>query len=74
MLDEVKGDVCYFGIVQPGVFQGKNFRLLTIFAAALRQHTIIFIYDTRPLDSTTVPAMLAHAKSVYADFAKANPN
>ena len=74
VLDEVKDDVCYVGVVQPVTNGGKNIRLLTIFAVALRQHSIFFIYDVRALDSASVAATLAHLKSVYADFSKANPN
>lgn len=73
LLDEVKDEVCYYGLIQNVVASGKNVRLLTIFASALRKHSIFFIYDVQPLDSTSVAATLAHLKSVYADFAKANP-
>jgi hypothetical protein len=73
VLDEVKDEVCYYGIIQNVTADGKNVRLLTIFASALRKHSIFFIYDVQPLDSTSVAATLAHLKSVYADFAKANP-
>jgi hypothetical protein len=74
VLDEVKNEVCYYGLVQNVDVDGKNLRLLTILAVTLRQHTTFFIYDSRPLDSTSIAAGLAHAKSVYADFVKANPN
>jgi hypothetical protein len=74
VLDEVKDEVCYYGLIQNVVASGKNVRLLTIFASALRKHSIFFIYDVQPLDSTSVAATLAHLKSVYADFAKANPD
>jgi hypothetical protein len=74
VLDEVKDEVCYYGVVQPVAASGKNFRLLTIFATILRRNSIFFIYDTRSLDTTSVAATLAHLKSVYADFSKANPN
>lgn len=74
VLDEVKDEVCYYGLIQNIVASGKSVRLLTIFASALRKHSIFFIYDVQPLDSTSVAATLAHLKSVYADFAKANPD
>ena len=74
VLDEVKDEVYYYGLVQPVTNNGKNIRLLNIFAVAMRQHSIFFIYDVRALDSTSVAATLAHLKSVYADFSKANPN
>lgn len=69
-----KNEVCYYGIIQNVTASGKNIRLLTLFASALRMHSMFFIYDVAPLDSTSVAATLAHLKSVYADFAKANPD
>ena len=74
VLDEVKDEVCYYGVIQNVTASGKNVRLLTIFASALRKHSMFFIYDVQPLDSTSVAATLAHLKSVYADFVQANPD